>query len=46
MTLGAIAGAIAFLATGGTLYLILGGFSVAFTFSMIVSVSLAFKIAG
>jgi hypothetical protein len=43
--LGAIAGAMACLATGGTLYLMLGGFTVAFIISMIVSVSFAFKIA-
>ena len=46
MTLGAIAGAIAFLATGGTLYFMFGDIAVAFIISMIVSVSLAFKIAG
>ena len=46
MTLGAIAGAIAFLATGGTLYLMFGDVAVAFIISMVVSVSLAFKIAG
>ncbi len=46
MTLGGIAGAIAFLATGGTLYLMFGDIAAAFIISMIVSVSLAFKIAG
>jgi hypothetical protein len=46
MTLGAIAGAIAFLATGGTLYLMFGDIAAAFILSMIVSVMLAFKIAG
>ena len=46
MTLGAIAGAIAFLATGGTLYFMFGDIAVTFIISMIVSVSLAFKIAG
>ena len=46
MTLGAIAGAIAFLATGGTLYLMFGDIAGAFILSMIVSVILAFKIAG
>jgi len=46
MTLGAIAGAIAFLATGGALYLMFGDIAGGFIISMIVSVSLAFKIAG
>jgi hypothetical protein len=46
MTLGAIAGSIAFLATGGTLYLMFGDIAAAFILSMIVSVILAFKIAG
>ena len=46
MTLGGIAGAIAFLATGGALYFMFGEFSVMFLISMAVSVSFAFKIAG
>ena len=46
MTLGAIAGSIAFLATGGTLYFMFGDIAAAFILSMIVSVILAFKIAG
>jgi hypothetical protein len=46
ITLGAIAGAIAFLVTGGTLYFMFGDVAMAFIISMIVSVSLAFKIAG
>ena len=45
-TLGGIAGAIAFMATAGTLYLIVGDIAALFIVSMIVSVSLAFKIAG
>jgi len=46
MTLGAIAGAIAFLVTGGTLYLMFGDIAAGFILSMIASVVLAFKIAG
>jgi hypothetical protein len=46
MSLGGIAGAIAFLATGGTLYFMFGEFSIGFLISMAVSVSLAFKIVG
>lgn len=46
MPLGGIAGAIAFLATGGTLYYMFGEFSIGFLISMVVSVSFAFKIAG
>ncbi len=46
MTLGAISGTIAFLATGATLYLMFGEFDVMFLLSMAVSVSFAFKIAG
>lgn len=46
MTLGAIAGAIAFISTAGTLYLMFGDMAIAGIISMIVSVSFAFKIAG
>jgi len=46
MTLGGIAGAIAFLVTGGALYHMFGDFSALFLISMAVSVSFAFKIAG
>lgn len=46
MSLGAIAGGIALLATGGTLYFMFGDFAVTFAISMVVSVSLAYKIAG
>ncbi len=46
MTLGGISGAIAFMATGGTLYYMFGEFSLGFIISMAVSVSFAFKIAG
>jgi hypothetical protein len=46
MTLGAISGGIALLATGGALYFMFGEFSGLFLISMLVSVSLAYKIAG
>jgi hypothetical protein len=44
--LGAIAGAIAFMATAGTLYLIVGDIAALFFVSMAVSVYFAYKIAG
>ena len=46
MTLGAIAGAIALLATGGALYFMFGDVAATFIISMIVSVAFAYKIAG
>ena len=46
MTLGVISGAIALVSTAGTLYLMFGDVAGMFIISMIVSVSLAFKIAG
>jgi hypothetical protein len=46
MTLGAIAGAIALLATGGVLYFMFGDVAATFIVSMIVSVAFAYKIAG
>jgi len=46
MALGGIAGAIALLATGSTLYLIFGDIAALFFVSMVVSVSFAYKIAG
>jgi hypothetical protein len=45
-TLGIIAGCIALLATAGTLYLMYGNVAGLFIISMVVSVSLAYKIAG
>ncbi len=45
-TLGIIAGCIALLATAGTLYLMYGDVAGLFIISMVVSVSLAYKIAG
>jgi hypothetical protein len=45
-TLGIISGAIALLATAGTLYLMYGQVAAMFIISMIVSVSFAYKIAG
>jgi hypothetical protein len=45
-TLGIIAGAIALLATAGTLYLMFGDIAGMFIISMVVSVSFAYKIAG
>jgi hypothetical protein len=46
MTLGAIAGVIALMSTAGTLFLMFGDVAGVFILSMIVSVSLAYKIAG
>jgi hypothetical protein len=46
MTLGVIAGGIALLATGGTLYFVVGDMAFMFILSMLVSVSFAYKIAG
>jgi hypothetical protein len=46
MTLGIIAGCVALLATAGSLYLMYGDVAGLFIISMVVSVSLAYKIAG
>jgi hypothetical protein len=46
LTLGILSSVIALLATAGTLYFMFGDIAVAFVLSMIVSVSLAYKIAG
>jgi hypothetical protein len=46
MTLGVIAGGIALVSTAGTLYLMFGDVAGMFIISMIVSVGLAYKIAG
>ena len=44
-TLGAIAGLVALLATGGTLFLLFGEFSVSFAISMAFSVYFAYRVA-
>jgi hypothetical protein len=46
MTLGVITAVIALFATAGTLYLMFGDLAGMFILSMIVSVSMAYKIAG
>ena len=46
MTLGVIAGGIALVSTAGTLYLMFGDVAGMFILSMIVSVGLAYKLAG